>query len=318
MKQILSLLMITILPFILFSQTYVPGQIYYDSTGYVEYRAGNLPIILSSPHGGDLAPSSISDRDCSGCVNVKDSWTKEITEGMYDEFVSETGCYPHVIINLLHRRKFDANRSINHAADGNPTVENAWHAYHDFINVSKNQIIEDYGRGLFLDIHGHGHAIERIELGYLIIKSELQLSDTALNTNTNIEKSSIRTLVGDNIQNISHSELLRGQNSFGTLMDSKGFPCVPSSSDPFPQGSQPYFPGGYNTYRHGSRNNNGKIDSIQLEFNQDIRFDNEKREMLIDSLVLSINEYINYYYNNQFINNYCDLTLDIKKKKRLN
>ena len=117
MKKILSLSIITFIPFLLFCQTYVPGQIYYDSTGYVEYRAGNLPIILSSPHGGDLQPSSIPDRNCSGCAYLKDSWTKEITEGVYNKILSETGCYPHVIINWLHRKKFDANRDIIDAAD---------------------------------------------------------------------------------------------------------------------------------------------------------------------------------------------------------
>ena len=311
MKKILSLSTIILLPFLLFSQTYVPGQIYYDSTGYVEYRAGNLPIILSSPHGGDLQPSSIPDRNCSGCVYLKDSWTKEITEGLYNKIISETGCYPHVIINLLHRKKFDANRDIIDAADGNPTVEIAWQTYHNFIDSAKNQIVEDYGRGLFLDMHGHAHTIQRIELGYLLSKNELQLTETTLNTNTYIEESSIRALVEQNIQNFSHSELLRGQYSFGTIMDDKGFPCVPSSSDPFPLGSEPYFSGGYNTQRHGSRDNNGEIDGIQIEMNQSIRFDSIMREMLVDSLNSSINEYVDYHYNSQFINNYCGLILEV-------
>ena len=311
MKKILSLSTIILLPFLLFSQTYVPGQIYYDSTGYIEYRAGNLPIILSSPHGGDLQPSSIPDRNCSGCVYLKDSWTKEITEGLYNKIISETGCYPHVIINLLHRKKFDANRDIIDAADGNPTVEIAWQTYHNFIDSAKNQIVEDYGRGLFLDMHGHAHTIQRIELGYLLSKNELQLTETTLNTNTYIEESSIRALVEQNIQNFSHSELLRGQYSFGTIMDDKGFPCVPSSSDPFPLGSEPYFSGGYNTQRHGSRDNNGEIDGIQIEMNQSIRFDSIMREMLVDSLNSSINEYVDYHYNSQFINNYCGLISEV-------
>lgn len=160
-------------------------------------------------------------------------------------------------------------------------------------------------------MHGHAHAIQRIELGYLLSKNELQLPDTTLNTNTYIEKSSIRTLVGLNIQNFSHSELLRGQHSFGTIIVNKGFPCVPSSSNPFPQGSEPYFSGGYNTQRHSSRDNNGKIDGIQIEINQSIRFDSIMRKMLIDSLTSGINEYVDYHFNNQFINNYCGLILGV-------
>ncbi len=314
MKKVISLSIIILFPLLLFSQNYVPGQIYYDSTGYIEYRAGNLPIILSSPHGGNLQPSSIPNRTCSGCKNIKDAWTKEITEGIYKKMESETGCYPHVIINLLHRKKLDANRDITEAADGNPTAESAWQAYHHFINAAKHQIIEDYGRGLFLDIHGHGHPIQRIELGYLLSKNKLQLSDSTLNTNTYIKQSSIRTLAGDNIQNISHSELIRGPYSFGTIMDHKAFSCVPSSSIPFPHANEPYFSGGYNTKRYGSRDNNGKIDGIQVELNHDIRFNSGMRKLLVDALTSGINEYLDHHYYNPYINNYCALILGVQEK----
>lgn len=310
MKKIFLIFIVSALSFSAISQTYFPGNTYFDSTGYVEYRAGNLPIIISVPHGGTLEPSSIPDLSCNGTPSgFIDSYTKEIAEGLYATFFQETGCYPHIIFNLLHKKKFQANGNLHDAACGNPTVEEAWYNYHDFIDAAKTQVIQDYNRGLFLDIHGHAHTIERIELGYLLSKSELQLSDSILNTNTYVEESSIRKLVSDNVQNYTHSELLRGQYSFGTLMDLKGFPSVPSFSDPFPQGSEPYFTGGYNTQRHGSRDNNGEIDAIQIEFNQDIRFDPGMRALLIDSLISSINEYINYHYNNQFMDNYCGLII---------
>ncbi|MFK7932341.1 MAG: hypothetical protein AB8G22_02455, partial [Saprospiraceae bacterium] len=112
-------LLLFITTFTLQAQPFIAGNTYYDSTGFVEYRAGNLPIILSAPHGGDLRPDTIPDRDCSGCSYVQDRYTKPITEGVYDAFVAATGCYPHAIINLLHRVKFDANRDVDTAADGN-------------------------------------------------------------------------------------------------------------------------------------------------------------------------------------------------------
>lgn len=294
------------------AQPFVPGNVYFDATGYVEYRAGNLPIIISAPHGGDLEPAAIPDRNCTGCVYTKDSWTKPITEGMYDAIFQETGCYPHVIINLLHRVKFDANRDIGDAADGNATVENAWMGYHNFIDAAKAQVTLDYGRGLFLDIHGHAHTIQRIELGYLLTASELRLTDAMLNTNTYIEESSIRTLVGDNMQSLNHSELLRGADALGTVMHTKGFPCVPSQQDPFPQVGDSYFSGGYNTVRHGSRDNAGTIDAIQIELNQDIRFDATTRAHLIDSLARAANQYIDKHYIDQYIDDYCSILLPIE------
>lgn len=300
------LLLISFVPKCLISQSFIPGQTYLDTTGYVEYRAGNLPIILSAPHGGSLKPIEIPDRECSGCVLQNDSWTKPITQGIYDAIVSKTGCYPHVIMNLLHRNKFDANRAIEDAADGNFTVERSWASYHDFIEASKAQIENQYSRGLFLDIHGHAHTIQRVELGYLLSGSELRMSDSILNTDALIEESSILTLVADNLGGLSHASLLRGHTSLGTILNNQGLAAVPSTSDSFPMVNESYFSGGYNTARHGSRDNSGNIDAIQIELNQEVRFDETKRENLIDSLASAIIKYISFHYEDQFTTYYCN------------
>ena len=113
-----------------------------------------------------------------------------------------------MIINLLHRKKFDANRDIGDAADGNPVVEEAWHAYHDFIDAAKNQVTEDYGRGFFLDLHGHAHTIQRIELGYLMNRDDLQESDAVLNTDAYVSESSVFSLInGTSPERINTLEL---------------------------------------------------------------------------------------------------------------
>src|ERR1051325_6652706 len=44
------------------AQTYVPGQTYFGRSNYIEYTAGNLPIIISAPHGGTLNPAELPDR----------------------------------------------------------------------------------------------------------------------------------------------------------------------------------------------------------------------------------------------------------------
>ena len=234
---------------------------------------------------------------------------------MYDSIVQKTGCYPHLIVNLLHRKKFDANRDIGDAADGNPYVEQAWFGYHAFIDSAKAQVTDNYERGIFLDIHGHAHTIQRIELGYLLSASELQLSDSALNASPLTEETSIRALVGDNIQNLTHSELIRGATCMGTLFETKGFSAVPSLNDPFPLPGEDYFSGGYNTIRHGSRDNNGNIDAVQLELNQDVRFNDTTRAKLIDSLANIALEYIDLHYNSNFSANYCDLSAGLQEKE---
>ena len=46
---------------------YKAGQSYFGRNGYVEYIAGNTPVILSAPHGGALTPTTIPDRTASAC-----------------------------------------------------------------------------------------------------------------------------------------------------------------------------------------------------------------------------------------------------------
>lgn len=286
------------------AQGFESGESYLDSNNYVQYLPGNIPIVLSSPHGGYIEPDSIPDRDCDGCVYARDSYTQELTMALREEIYNITGCYPYAVINLLHRKKFDANRSIETAADGNTDVEESWYTYHAFIDTAKATIIENYGRGLFLDMHGHAHDIERIELGYLFTRSELQLSDEELNTADLIDETAIKQLVTDNSGELTCSEMIRSEHSLGEMLQVKGFPSVPSAAIPFPLDEEPYFNGGHNTVLHGSKNG-GLVDAIQLEFNSDVRWDETLRNQLADSLALSLIQYIELHYFPGFATHYC-------------
>lgn len=307
LNKIISLRLLLILSFSflcshLYSQSFIPGVPSFDSNEYVEYIPGNLPVIISVPHGGYLEPDTISNRDCDNCVYGRDSYTQELARSINEAFFEQLGGYAHIVINLLHRKKFDANRDIGDAADGNPMVEESWGNYHQFIDSAKNKVIQNYGRGLFIDLHGHGHEIQRLELGYLLSGSELRLSDSELNLLTYIEQSSIRTLAGDNLYSLAHSELLRGRYSLGSLLSNIGVPAVPSTSDRYPHSFESYFSGGYNTAKHGS-SNNGKIDGIQIECNRDVRFNRAYKKFAVD-LTKSINKFIDIHYDDAYLENY--------------
>ena len=138
------------------SGPYTPGTSYYGRNDYIEYIAGNLPVIFSAPHGGSLTPSEIPDRTDAACggdaVTGTDTNTQELTRAIRTAFYNRTGKYPHIIINRLHRRKLDANRNITEAACGDPEAEIAWNEFHDFIDVAKNRILTDYGKGWYTDV----------------------------------------------------------------------------------------------------------------------------------------------------------------------
>jgi len=313
-KLLFSTFLIFLFRFSLTAQTYESGQSYFGENEYIEYKAGNLPIIISAPHGGSLEPSEIPNRLCSGCVYVRDSNTEQLVRQMYDAIFDLFGCYPHVIINRLHRRKLDANRAIGDAADGNPLGEQAWRDFHGFIEAAKDTTNKSYGKGLYIDLHGHGHDIQRLELGYRISKSELQLPSSILNQAVYLDDASIKNLVNDNLNQLQLSDLLQGGNSFGELFEQANYPAVPSQTDPSPLDEDDYFSGGYNTQIHGS-SLGGTIDGIQIECNMDgVRDNANNRADFAAATALVLKEYLEkHYFGEDFLGTDCKLITDIEE-----
>lgn len=230
---------------------------------------------------------------------MKDGNTQELAREISNAFFKQTGCYPHIIINRLHRIKLDANREIVEAALGNPQAEQAWKAFHAYIDSAKTQITKQFGSGLYIDLHGHGHTIQRLELGYLLTSTELQKADNQLNTTTYIGYSSMKNLATKNLKNFTHAQLLRGDKAIGTLLQKRGFPSVPSMQDPFPQTGDDYFNGGYNTNRHGSRLG-GKIEGLQIETNyKGVRDTDANRKKFADTLSLTVREFLTDFVLNK-------------------
>ena len=239
---------------------------------YIEYLPGNAPVILVAPHGGTLLPEDIPDRTkerCGGARTVvgPDRNTAELVQAMRQSFHDRFGTYPHVIINRLARQKLDANRSAAEAACGNADAEQAYKEWHAFIDIAKKEVLRTSERGWFMDIHGHGHKVQRLELGYLLTGGLLDRSDEAIDGDAGaLERTSIRSLAKGGETPLS--TLLRGPTSLGTLFADAGFPAVPSASDPGP-GGQSYFNGGPNTRRHacgsGSDSPEGRICGLQIE-----------------------------------------------------
>ena len=279
-----------------YTQALIPGQSYFGQNNYIEYIAGNMPLILSAPHGGYLEPADIPDRDCTGCAYVRDANTQELARETANAVYALTGCYPHVVINRLHRKKLDANRDLLEAADGNAIAGQAWSEFHAFMDSARAQVEGTRGRGLYIDLHGHGHDIQRMELGYLLSQSELQVTDNQINTAFYVAQSSIEHLVGDNLGGVEHADLLRGENSMGQLLADRGYPAVPSQSDPFAETGEPYFNGGYNTNRYGSANG-GTIDGIQIECNFDgVRNNLTNVNRFGDTLAVSLVHFLQVHY----------------------
>ena len=164
----------------------------WGTNGYIEYRPGNGPIVLSAPHGGDLEPDTIPDR--TNGTTVEDSYTREVGI-MVQDYFHETA-RPHLIICHLARTKLDANREISEAAQGNPEAELAWHEYHAFIEKARQAVVDAYGRGLYVDIHGQSHPENWTECGMLLSGNNLtRYSDEDLSDPAVYNRTSLRHLI---------------------------------------------------------------------------------------------------------------------------
>ena len=239
---------------------YEVGKSYFGRNNYVEFIRGELPVVISAPHGGALKPGETADRTYG--TTVSDRNTVELSLAVRDALIDATGYAPHLVLSHLHRTKLDPNREIVEAAQGDPFAENAWNEFQDWIKEARIFVAEDFEKGLYFDMHGHGHSIPRVELGYLLSSSDLSQNNSALNSMTMVEKTSIRDLGRSAPE--TFSQLLRGPKSFGGFLGDEGVRSVPSPGDPSP-GSDPYWTGGYNTREHGSRGMSEVISGIQLE-----------------------------------------------------
>ncbi len=226
----------------------------FGRNGYTEYIPGDLAVVISVPHGGALTPTEIPDRTVG--TTVTDANTIALGRALVAELTARTGRTPHLIISHLKRTKLDPNREVVEGAAGNAAASIAWEEFQSAIETAVTQAVSQHGFALYVDLHGHGHAIPRVELGYLLSAATLNLGDEALDAGRQAV-SSLRALPP---LSRPFAEVLRGDSSLGGLLVVRGYAAVPSPAIPSP-GTDPYFDGGYNTNRHTG---NGVV-GVQVE-----------------------------------------------------
>ena len=259
--------------------TYEPGRCYFGRSNYVEYVAGDMPVVFSVPHGGELSPAEIPDRTPDArfpeFATISDANTEELALALHEAFRQYFGHSPHVIICRLNRNKVDCNRALEEAAGTNIFAQRAWCEFHDYINSAARAVATSAGRGLYIDLHGQSHPLKRVELGYLLSAQQLSNTDAVLSQPAYAARSSIRALAAE--VRIPFAELLRGSNSLGGLLLAKGYPSLPDPAMPSPWAgghakaaadeAELYFGGGYNTRRHSAAGPGQPMDGVQLEAN---------------------------------------------------
>lgn len=231
-----------------------PGQIRFDERKWTEVIVGDMPLVISVPHGGAVHAEEIPDRNCSDVGRVvrgADMRTIETARAIQDAFQKKYNKRPYMVISHLSRRKVDHNREIELATCGDPIAQEAWHYYHSSIDSALAHVVEQFGHTFFVDLHGHAHPNQRLELGYALTKNNLQDAFA----NRHVEKLAEGSSLNNYLQQhptITLHELLFGPNAFGTLMYNEGIASTPAMQDPHPVGDEAFFAGGYITRKYTS------------------------------------------------------------------
>jgi hypothetical protein len=224
---------------------------------------GQLPLVISAPHGGGLRPMAWPVRE--GGVQVRDTNTYPIALALGEAIRRRTGQTPSLIASRVHRRHLDLNRDAKESgAELGEPQRSLWQDYHGGIEQAcRLAQRQGGGRALLIDLHGHGHEHGLIELGFAVSAENLRKSDAEL----------------------SDSSWIRGPMSLGAELDRRGWKSVPSPSQPAPELGQDYFNGGYTVRRHQGEG----LRSIQVELPpRPRRLQAEQRQALVEDLADAI------------------------------
>ena len=244
---------------------YTPGDVITDSQGYISYRVGNTPIIITVPHDGTLTPSTFPNRTGS---SARAENTRKVAE-QFAYFVNATsnGLYPHIIYNNISRSKLDPDLNQMDGAQGNSYANLSYGTYHSFLQTAIDSVEAYFDAGILLNLVEHNHSNQKVELGYLLSASDLDLTNLQLNSYS--AQSSVSQIA--DISTSSFAEVIRGYNSLGTLIVGRSytsndvtysFEAVPTLDNPT-IGSTDYSSGGYTIAQYGS-SNGGKINGIDV------------------------------------------------------
>ena len=268
-----------------------PGEAIFGSAHHTEYVPGELPLVISAPHGGALMPESITTRTYG--VRDADANTQDLARRIAAEIRKKTGRQMDLIISHLHRSKLDPNREIKEAAQGDAAAEKVWAEYHAFIDQALAAAVARHGRAFLIDLHGQAHKDIRVELGYMHSAADYAQPEGTLNSQAFAEKGTLK-LITNLHSDVPYTDILTGPQSLGALIEERGFPATPSPRMPVP--SEPYFRGGYTVFRHVKAEKN--IAGLQIEANRiRLRDTPENRQRFAESLVSALQVYLPKWMN---------------------
>lgn len=237
-------------------------------------EVGELPFVISAPHGGKLDLPNVPARSGEGLkdgpggfVTSRDTGTEELAMEVAAEIKRRYDKPVHLVVNRVHRKYCDPNRIAAEAydSDGGKTH---FDAYHTAMKAACAATQKQFVRGLVLDLHGQGTSAETVYRG--------------------TQNGKTVTLLRERFGAAAHT----GPESLFGLLKVRGWTIHP---DPLDGKEQSGFNGGPIVRTYGNPQAYG-LDAIQFEFGGNYRTATARKataQVLVDALVLYGKLYLN-------------------------
>lgn len=260
--------------------------------GYIEYKAGTLPLVLAVPHGGDQEPE---DFPVVAEGLSSDGGSLELTLLLREALIARTGQAPHVVINHVRRNRLNLN-TLEWQDEPNAEAPGAIEAaalWDEMIQDASAQVTQDCGFGAFLDMHTKAAEVN-VGIGMGVSSSLLLGPSEDLNQAAVWEASSVRALAGRVADPIA---AIRGPLSLGGLLSSPDYRVIPSPEDPGPGEEELYYYSGHNVWVHGSRDG-GQVDGYHLEMHWEyINTGETNRQAMAEALADAMVPWMQAWYS---------------------
>lgn len=250
---------------------------------FVLVAQGDMPLVISVPHGGTWAPDFLPDQFG---ITQMDHNTMPLARTTIEHITRLSGGRtPYSVMLGLHRSKLDANRDKGFQCP-NKLAQKVWEQYHGAIEVAIEACLRRFGGCHLIDVHGTAHYykgvqprkyIKYAEIGYGLSRGDLSLEDADLDT-----KNCTFTLGRKRNFGVRTSEVVRGEHSLGAYLELAELPggAVPSNHldrTRVPTNVNNFFNGGGRTVS-GRHSIPDLVTTSQIEFPRGVRFSGHQSE----------------------------------------
>jgi len=235
----------------------------------VAVQKGEVPVILSVPHGGRTALPEIPERRGAGVpmfVTIRDENTLELAEKFAAKLEKKIG-KPYFVIARFDRKFVDVNRPPEGGYESDK-AKPYYESYHKALVTATAQVKKDWGRGLLLDLHGQATDLDAIYRGTSDGKSVKALLDR-----------------------FGKAALTGEKSVFGQLAK-QGVKVIPATDSDDKEDR--FFSGGHIIRTYGSHDGNA-IDALQIELGGRLRLKrnlDDTAEKLAEAVRVFAKEYL--------------------------